>query len=89
MSFKSSKDFYDSIPGKKCGAGVLFLDKEGKVLLVKPSYKEGWTLPGGVVEKNESPQWGAVREVSEEIGLSIDDPTLLCVTYKKNSGDRP
>ncbi|HEX4831645.1 MAG TPA: hypothetical protein VH478_11200 [Trebonia sp.] len=26
-------------------AGALFLDEEGRVLLVSPSYKQGWEIP--------------------------------------------
>jgi ADP-ribose pyrophosphatase YjhB (NUDIX family) len=49
--------------------------------LVKPSYKDYWSLPGGVVENNESPQIAAIRETKEEIGIAIENPRLLCITY--------
>nr|WP_158102996.1 NUDIX hydrolase [Lentzea kentuckyensis] len=31
-------------------AGVLFRDKSGRVLLLDPSYKPNWEIPGGAVE---------------------------------------
>jgi ADP-ribose pyrophosphatase YjhB (NUDIX family) len=58
---------------KRVAADVLIRDEIGRVLLVEPTYKEGWDLPGGMVEANESPQAGALRELDEELGLA---PTL-------------
>jgi len=63
------------------GSGVLFFNGKGEILVVKPNYKEGWILPGGTVDENESPLTAAVREVKEEIGLDISKLTLACVDY--------
>jgi 8-oxo-dGTP pyrophosphatase MutT (NUDIX family) len=49
-------------------AGILFRDSRGRVLLVEPSYKPNWEIPGGVVEADESPWAAATRELSEELG---------------------
>ena len=32
-----------------------------------------WGIPGGALEPGESPQWGALREAGEELGLNVDD----------------
>jgi len=32
------------------GSGTLFFDSAGRILIVKPSYKDVWEIPGGVVE---------------------------------------
>jgi 8-oxo-dGTP pyrophosphatase MutT (NUDIX family) len=61
----------------RVAAGVLFRDASGRVLLVKPTYKDGWEIPGGYVEKGESPRAAAVREVAEELGADIDVTELL------------
>ncbi|MFI9275970.1 NUDIX domain-containing protein [Kitasatospora sp. NPDC052896] len=53
------------MPRKRVAAGVLFVDAEGRVLLVGPVYKEPWEIPGGGVEWDESPRTGATREVKE------------------------
>ncbi|KPI04358.1 NUDIX hydrolase [Actinobacteria bacterium OK074] len=50
-------------------AGVLFFDAVGRVMLVDPVCKDPWEIPGGTVERDESPRDGAVREVKEELGL--------------------
>jgi 8-oxo-dGTP pyrophosphatase MutT (NUDIX family) len=50
------------------GAAVLFTDTGGRVLLVEPTYKDYWEVPGGAVDADESPYDAAVREVKEELG---------------------
>ena len=73
--------FYQNLPKKRIAAGVLFLNSDGQILLVKPTYKETWEVPGGITEANESPQACAEREVKEELGLDISISKLLCLDY--------
>jgi ADP-ribose pyrophosphatase YjhB (NUDIX family) len=68
-------------PKKRMVAGVLFFNDEEKVLLVKPNYKEGWGIPGGIIEREESPRDAAIREVHEELGLTVENPELVSVGY--------
>ena len=57
-------------------SGIILVNTEGKALLqlrgqndfLYPNY---WTLPGGRVEKGESPELAIVREVKEELGLDL------------------
>jgi 8-oxo-dGTP diphosphatase len=79
--------FYESLPKKRMGSGCLFFDAEGKVLLVKPTYKESWEIVGGVVEDNESPKAACEREIEEEIGLRISVGALLVVDYNAYPAD--
>ena len=63
----------DSIlPKKRLIGHVLFLDEDGRVLLLETTYKEDWELPGGVVEPGETPRAAAEREVAEEVGLVVE-----------------
>ena len=39
------------------------------LLLVKSSYRTEWGLPGGSIQRDESPEAAAQREMEEEIGL--------------------
>lgn len=58
-------------------ARVIFVC-QGKVLVVKNWLGAGgWSLPGGGLESGELPDAAAVREVSEELGISIDAAALL------------
>ena len=63
------------------GVGCLFFDCQGKILILKPTYKDHWLLPGGVIEANESPLQACIREVKEEIGIDYQPTRLLCVDY--------
>jgi ADP-ribose pyrophosphatase YjhB (NUDIX family) len=66
---------------KRVSADVLLLDEQQRVLLVKPSYKPGWDLPGGMIEANEPPHRGAQREIREELGLEIIVGRPLCLDW--------
>lgn len=73
---------YDrSLARKRMAAGVLFFDAGGRVLLVDPVYKDPWEIPGGVVDADESPGRAAVREVQEELGLTLPLGRLLTVDW--------
>ncbi|MFJ6833494.1 NUDIX domain-containing protein [Streptomyces sp. NPDC091209] len=79
------------LPRVLVGAAALFRDTEGRVLLVEPNYREGWTLPGGTVESDdgESPRQGARRETAEEIGLDVELGRLLAVDWVQDSARPP
>lgn len=63
------------------GAGALLLDGDGRVLLVEPTYKDSWEIPGGVVEAGESPYAAVVRELKEELGLLVRPGRLLLTDW--------
>jgi ADP-ribose pyrophosphatase YjhB (NUDIX family) len=65
----------------------LFYDDAGRVLLVKPTYKEGWDLPGGYVEPGETPSEGCEREIKEELGLIRRVGPLLVVDWAPSPGE--
>lgn len=73
---------FASLPAKRVAAGSLFVDVADRVLLVEPTYKEVWDIPGGVVERDESPRDGCRREVREELGLDRPAGGLLCVDWE-------
>ncbi|KOU11547.1 MULTISPECIES: NUDIX domain-containing protein [Streptomyces] len=79
------------LPRVLAGAAVVFRDAGGRVLLVEPNYREGWTLPGGTVESDdgETPRRGAWRETLEEIGLDVRIGRLLAVDWAHGPGRPP
>lgn len=87
--FKILKEFlksgyYRGLPQKRMGAGVLFFNENGELLIIKNTYKDYWSIPGGVVDKDESPREAAIREVKEEVNLDTPDLRLLCIDYYRN-----
>lgn len=55
------------------GCRVLVLDAEERVLLIRHSYGSGeWMLPGGGLARREEPITGALRELGEETGCTLD-----------------
>ncbi|PHN04737.1 NUDIX domain-containing protein [Flavilitoribacter nigricans] len=84
----SNKSFHRTLPQKRMGSGALFLNEKQEILLVKPSYKPGWEIPGGIVEKLESPLNACRREVWEEIGIEPAVLRLLCVDYLSENDTR-
>ncbi|HEX4212301.1 MAG TPA: NUDIX domain-containing protein [Candidatus Dormibacteraeota bacterium] len=63
-------------PTHTVGSLLVVQDAERRLLLVRQSYTSGWSLPGGLLDRHESPVDAAVRELLEETGLSIDPGRL-------------
>jgi ADP-ribose pyrophosphatase YjhB (NUDIX family) len=65
--------------GRVEGANVYAIDADGRILVVRPTYALEWMLPGGRVERGETPHEAAVREVREETGLDVVLDRLVLV----------
>ncbi len=81
-------EYYKSLPKKRVGAGALIFNDKKELLIVKPHYKDYWSIPGGTVDANESPKQACIREVKEEIDLNLKECRFLCVDYVLGEGDR-
>jgi len=71
-------EFYLEKPsdfGRELEVSTVFMECEGKVLLLRRT-KGGWGVPGGKLEKGETPLEGLVREIREELRLD-PDPNVL------------
>lgn len=71
---------------KRVAADVIFRDGSDRILLVDPTYKPDWDLPGGMAGPNEPPLEAARREVREELGLDANIERLLCVDWVSPHG---
>lgn len=56
-------------------------------MIVKPTYKPAWEIPGGAVEDDESPAGACARELREELGISVAVGELVCVDYNSSTPD--
>jgi ADP-ribose pyrophosphatase YjhB (NUDIX family) len=78
------------IPAIPASAGALIFDRKGRLLILKPTYKTGWTIPGGVMEADgESPWEACKREVREESGVTVRTGRLACVDFRRPRPGRP
>jgi 8-oxo-dGTP pyrophosphatase MutT (NUDIX family) len=58
--------------------------RRGQVALLR-NERDEWELPGGKLERSESPQRCVAREIAEELGLQVEPSALLdawlyCIT---------
>lgn len=67
--------------GMTLGVRAAVIDGEGRVLLIKHSYVEGWHFPGGGVEPGETIETALRRELREEGGIELSGPPLLHGVY--------
>jgi ADP-ribose pyrophosphatase YjhB (NUDIX family) len=78
------------VPRIPASAGALIFDAAGRLLILKPNYKRGWTIPGGQVDADgESPWEACQRETREECGLKIASGRLVCVDFLPPKPNRP
>src|SRR6476469_4820630 len=65
------------IPRIPASAGALIFDNKARLLILKPTYKKGWTIPGGQIDPvGESPWDACRREAKEECGLVLGSGRL-------------
>jgi 8-oxo-dGTP pyrophosphatase MutT (NUDIX family) len=77
-------------PRIPASAGALIFDACGRLLVLKPSYKKHWTIPGGQIEPGgESPWETCRRETREECGLEVEQGRLVCVDFLRPKRERP
>lgn len=67
-------------PSYSVGVVLALTRADGHMLFVEQRHTGGWALPGGLLGRGEEAATGIVREVAEEVGLTLD-PARLPVPY--------
>lgn len=60
-------------------AATVVVNDVGDVLLIQRADNGQWNIPGGVIEKGETPVAAAVRETKEETGIDVSVNVLTGV----------
>lgn len=79
-------EYLASLPRTRGAAAALLTDAQDRILLVKPTYRDGWFLPGGVIELGESPLTACVRECREELGFVPRLDGIICYDWAPPKG---
>ena len=80
----------EPLPRIPASASALIWSRKRRLLILNPTYKGGWTLPGGVMEADGETPWEACRrEVREECGLDVRHGRLVCVDFLRPRPNRP
>lgn len=58
-------------------AGIILINKEGYILLIKGKSSKKWGFPKGYIEKGETVEECAIREFNEETGLKFEGEQIL------------
>lgn len=68
---------------------IALVDADGRILVSeRPAGKQLaglWEFPGGKVEPGERPEDTLIREVSEELGITVEEPCLAPLTFASHA----
>jgi 8-oxo-dGTP diphosphatase len=68
---------------------VALIDTDGRVLIAeRPEGKQLaglWEFPGGKIEPGERPEETLIRELHEELGITVEEPCLAPLTFASHA----
>ena len=71
------------------GANIIIVNQADEILVVQQNYgNKQWMLPGGTIERGESPRHAAQEEAEEETGIIVDENQmrLIAVLVQRPNG---
>lgn len=89
MAWVEPQQWYAQLASFYAASAALITDSCGKVLLVKPNYRDHWVIPGGYVDQHETPHDALSRELAEELGQHLRIGPLLVIDWAAAAGPRP
>ncbi|GAA4469168.1 NUDIX domain-containing protein [Phytohabitans houttuyneae] len=89
MTWVEPDKWYAQLATFHAAAALFVTDDTDRVLLVKPTYRDHWAIPGGYVDQHETPHAAAERELHEELGLALPVGDLLVIDWASPAGPRP
>ncbi|MFF4363542.1 NUDIX domain-containing protein [Streptomyces sp. NPDC001604] len=64
------RTYWARVEAPMASCTALITDADGRILVVDPTYKDGFDMPGGMVEAGETQIEGLERELAEELDLT-------------------
>lgn len=81
--------YFLAMRGLTIGVRAVVRSDEGKFLLVRHTYTQGWHFPGGGVEKGETAERALDHELRQETGLKLaGKPALHGVLFNRGVSKR-
>ncbi|NNE74395.1 MAG: NUDIX hydrolase [Acidimicrobiales bacterium] len=69
------------MPSYVLAASCVIEGPDGRILVARSAYRRTWVFPGGLLDRNETPDDCVRREVFEEVGLDVklDSRTITLI----------